>query len=108
MDVEQRGNQQWQIVAVSGNLFKIVNRNSGKVLDDNNNSHSRGTQLVQWTWNGGSNQLWSFEQTPTGSYVVHNAGSGQVLEVGGASTTAGASVDQWMSLGQINQQWAIQ
>ncbi len=34
--------QQWNIVPVSGQLFKIVNRNSGKVLDMNASSHRRG------------------------------------------------------------------
>lgn len=35
-------NQQWNIVPVSGQLYKIVNRNSGKVLDVNAASHWRG------------------------------------------------------------------
>ncbi|MFF7646232.1 RICIN domain-containing protein [Streptomyces canus] len=34
-------NQQWNIVKVSGQLYKIVNRNSGKALDINASTHSR-------------------------------------------------------------------
>ncbi|MCX5269509.1 RICIN domain-containing protein [Streptomyces sp. NBC_00199] len=100
-------NQQWNIVQVSGQLYKIVNRTSGKVLDINKSSHSRGTNLQQYTYNGGNRQLWYFEPT-TGGYVIRNFESRQVLEVGGGSTANGAAISQWMPLNQSNQAWTIQ
>lgn len=100
-------NQQWNIVKVSGQLYKIVNRNSHLALDINASAHSRGAALQQYTYNGGNNQLWYFEPT-TGGYVIRNFESRQVLEVGGNSTSNGAAIDQWMALNQPNQAWTIQ
>lgn len=42
-------NQQWKFVPVTGQLHKIVNRNSGNALNIGNGSHARGTTLEQWT-----------------------------------------------------------
>ena len=47
-------------MAVSGGYYKLVNRNSGKVLDVVNNSVADGTIVDQWTDNGGANQQWTF------------------------------------------------
>ncbi|MFF1725802.1 RICIN domain-containing protein, partial [Streptomyces sviceus] len=100
-------NQQWNIVAVSGQLYKIVNRNSGKALDINASSHRKGTALQQYTYGGGNNQLWYFEPT-SGGYLIRNFESRQVLEVGGGSMTNGATISQWAPLNQSNQAWTIQ
>ncbi len=51
--------------AVGCGLYNIVNRNSGKLLDDNGASYGHGSNIVQWTANGGSNQLWYFQATLT-------------------------------------------
>ncbi|WP_449353509.1 RICIN domain-containing protein [Streptomyces shaanxiensis] len=100
-------NQQWNIVQVSGQLYKIVSRSSGKVLDINGATHYRGTDLQQYTYNGGNNQLWYFEPT-SGGYVIRNFETRQVLEVSAGSTANGAAIDQWMALNQSNQAWTIQ
>ena len=100
-------NQQWNIVQVSGQLYKIVNRDSGKVLDINGATHYRGQNLQQYTYNGGNNQLWYFEPT-SGGYLIRNFETKQVLEVSAASTANGAAIDQWMALNQSNQAWTIQ
>ncbi|MEU6261300.1 RICIN domain-containing protein [Streptomyces sp. NPDC047043] len=100
-------NQQWNIVRVSGNLFKIVNHNSGKVLDVYFKSHNKGASLVQWTYNAGNNQLWYFEPSGNG-YVIRNFETKQAIEVYNNSTSNGAGLDQWMALNQTNQLWTIQ
>ncbi|WP_035839587.1 RICIN domain-containing protein [Kitasatospora azatica] len=100
-------NQQWNIVPVSGQLVKIVNRNSGKALEIPWNSHWRTTAADQSTYNGGNNQLWYFEPT-TGGYLLRNYESRQVLEVTGASTTNGATTDQSNAINQSHQAWTIQ
>ncbi|MCX5425907.1 RICIN domain-containing protein [Streptomyces sp. NBC_00078] len=100
-------NQQWTIVPVTGQLYKIVNRNSGKALEMNFSSHWKGTAAQQWTYGGGNNQLWYFEPT-SGGYLIRNFESRQVLEVSSGSTANGAAIAQWMALNQSNQAWTIQ
>ncbi|WP_371563252.1 RICIN domain-containing protein [Streptomyces canus] len=100
-------NQQWTIVPVTGQLYKIVNRNSGKALEMNFSSHWKGTAAQQGTYGGGNNQLWYFEPT-SGGYLIRNFESKQILQVNNASTTNGAATEQWMPLNQSNQAWTIQ
>lgn len=98
-------NQQWYLRPATGNLFSIVNVNSGKGLDSFA-SFRKGDGVYQWTLNGKSNQLWAIEPVAD-AYVIRNAQSGQVLDVGGNSTQAGARIGQWMNVTQKNQQWKI-
>jgi hypothetical protein len=71
----QGGNQQWKLVPLTvkdslggfifGALnFKLLNRLSGKVLDDTGFSLSDGTVMQQWTYVGGANQQWRFVPVP--------------------------------------------
>ncbi|WP_104782069.1 MULTISPECIES: RICIN domain-containing protein [Streptomyces] len=99
--------QQSNIVKVSGQLYKMVNRISGKALAINGSSHSKGANLQQCTYSGGNNQLWYFEPT-SGGYVIRNFGSRQDLEAGGNSTANGAAINRWMALNQTHQAWTIQ
>ncbi|GCF10008.1 RICIN domain-containing protein [Dictyobacter arantiisoli] len=85
--------------------YKLVNRNSGKVLDVVGASTADGANVDQWADNGGANQQWSL--VSTGSYYkLVNRGSGKVLDVASASTADGGNVDQWTDNGGTNQQWS--
>lgn len=85
--------------------YRIVNRNSGKVLDVNGASTANGTGIIQWTWNNGNNQQWQVIDLGTGYYRITNRNSAKVLDVNGGSTANGASIVQWTWNGGNNQQW---
>ena len=94
------------MVAVSGGYYKIVNRNSGKVLDVPASSKSEGVQLDQQPDNGGANQQW--QVVTSGGYVtIVNRNSGYLLDVSGGSKANGGAVIQWPSDGGANQQWTL-
>ena len=61
-------NQQWQFVPSGGGYFRIVNKLSGKVLDDTGGSTQNGSQIQQWDWAGGDNQQWYL--APDGSMPI--------------------------------------
>ncbi len=86
---------------------KIVNRNSGKVLDVTGASTADGATIEQWTDNGGQNQQWSLVSVGSGYYKIVSRGSGKVLDVPGASTVNGATIEQWTDNGAMNQQWSL-
>nr|WSZ20662.1 RICIN domain-containing protein [Streptomyces canus] len=51
--------RQGQVDAALGNgAFRLINRHSGKALD-NANSGADNTQVIQWTPNGGAPQQWN-------------------------------------------------
>jgi len=90
----------------SGHTYRIVNANSGSVVDDPAGSTANGTKLIQWQTNGGSNQQWT--ATAVGSFwTFTNAASGKLMDDPGSSTASGTQLVQWQSNGGSNQQWSV-
>ncbi|WP_147302958.1 RICIN domain-containing protein [Marinoscillum furvescens] len=87
--------------------YRIVNRNSGQVLDVNGASTANGANVLQWPWNGGDNQLWEIVDLGTGYSRIINKNSGLDLDVNMGSSTNGATVIQWPWNGGNNQQWEV-
>lgn len=85
---------------------KLVNRNSGKVLDISDASTADGAVAVQWTDSGGANQKFTLTANSDGSYRIVNVRSGKVLESPGGSAQ-GAQLDQWTDTGSDNQSWKL-
>jgi len=86
--------------------YKLVNRNSGLVLDVSGQSTSNGGLIDQWTDNGGANQQWSFVAA-NGGYKLVNVHSGLVLDDPGWSKTNGTQLDQWSDSNGANQWWNV-
>ena len=91
-----------------GQVDTLTNLNTGMVADDDNNSGSPGTQMIQWPANDGYNQNWVFVPSTganAGYDEIQNRQSGLCLDVSGASTANDAPVIQWTCTGNANQQW---
>ncbi|MFE2419849.1 RICIN domain-containing protein [Streptomyces hokutonensis] len=87
--------------------YVLVNRNSGKVLDDRASAKNDGAAVVQWSRHGGANQQWRFIDAGDGYYRLQNRNSGKVLDDLGWSKTAGSAVVQWKDLNGTNQQFKL-
>ncbi|RKP54415.1 hypothetical protein D7Z26_13770 [Cohnella endophytica] len=92
---------------VSGNTYRIVNRNSGKVLDVKDQSTADGAIIQQWSYSGGNNQKWVFTQVTGGYWKIKSVNSGKLMDISGASTADGAANIQWPDNGGNNQQWQL-
>lgn len=87
--------------------YRIVNRNSAKVLDVNGASTTDGTAIIQWTWSGANNQQWRLVDVGNGYHQILNRNSGDALDVNQSSTVDGTAIIQWPWNGGNNQQWQI-
>lgn len=87
--------------------YVLVNRNSGKVLDNRASATKDGAQVVQWSRHGGANQQWRFITSGDGYYRLQNRNSGKVLDDLGWSKTAGSAIVQWKDLNGTNQQFKL-
>jgi hypothetical protein len=87
--------------------YVLVNRNSGKVLDDRAYATNDGAAVVQWARTGGANQQWRFIDAGDGYYRLQNRNSGKVLDDLGWSKTAGSAIVQWRDLNGTNQQFKL-
>lgn len=86
--------------------YRLVNRNSGKVLDVNGASLADGAAVIQWPSTGGTNQHWQLQANSDGSYRLLNSRSGKLLDSPGSSTQ-GAALDQWSDTSSTNQSWKL-
>jgi Tc toxin complex TcA C-terminal TcB-binding domain/Neuraminidase-like domain/Concanavalin A-like lectin/glucanases superfamily/Ricin-type beta-trefoil lectin domain-like/Salmonella virulence plasmid 28.1kDa A protein len=100
--------EQWQLVSVGSGYVKLVNSESGKVLDA---PIGMGAQLRQSLYDGGTNQQWQFNDTGNGFYTIMcRNGSSQklVVDVDNASREDNAKVIQWEQLKDYpSQQWQL-
>jgi len=92
---------------VQAAYYKLVNKNSGKVIDVSGGSSNDGANAIQWNDSGAINQHWQFVALSGGDYKIFCQKSGKVLAVNGASTADGASVVQYTDNGGANQHWQI-
>ncbi|THA50658.1 RICIN domain-containing protein [Streptomyces sp. A1136] len=87
--------------------YVLVNRDSGKVLDDRAYAKNDGAAVVQWSRTGGANQQWRFIDAGDGYYRLQNRNSGKVLDDRNWSKTAGSDIVQWSDLNGANQQFKL-
>ncbi len=88
--------------------YKLINRNSGKVLDVQYGSKDNGANVLQYTDQGNANQKWYLIPTGDGYYTIKNAYTEKMVDVSGKSKDNGGDVIQYQSNGGTNQQWKIE
>lgn len=87
--------------------FKIVNRQSGKVLGVQYDSTSEGANVFQWTDNGKTSQRWVITKEMNG-YKILNVNANKSLDVEKSSLENGGNILLWSDHGAQNQRWDIQ
>ncbi|WP_152966142.1 RICIN domain-containing protein [Pseudobacteroides cellulosolvens] len=87
--------------------YKLVNENSGKVLDVLDGSTVNAAKIIQNTDSGSESQKWYFVDIDGTYKKIVNVKSGKVLDVNNESKDDGGSVIQYTSTGGANQQWKI-
>jgi hypothetical protein len=91
-----------------GSAYRIIGRQSGRVLDVVGQSTADGSGIDIWDWNGGTNQQWALKPYGAGVYELIGVQSGRALDVQGQGTANGTAVDIWDRNNGANQLWYIQ
>ncbi|GGA49475.1 RICIN domain-containing protein [Paenibacillus physcomitrellae] len=92
---------------VSGGIYTIASKASGKVLDVKDVSTASGAKIQQWTNFTAPNQQFRVDSTGDGYYKLTAIHSGKVLDVPSASTASGVQLQQWDDNGSDAQRWRI-
>ncbi|MFF8392718.1 family 43 glycosylhydrolase [Streptomyces sp. NPDC016172] len=87
--------------------YTLVNRNSGKCLDVAGGGTADGTNVFQWTCNGGTNQKWRVEDLGDDTSRLVNAATGKVLDTAECSAADGADLRQWSWLNNKCQRYRL-
>ncbi|TDT98224.1 parallel beta helix pectate lyase-like protein [Streptomyces sp. 846.5] len=88
-------------------FYKLLNKNSGKVIDVSGGSTSAGANLIQWNDTAEQNQHWRWVAVGDGSYEIVNQNSGLLLDVTGGSTADGATIIQQSGSNSASQHWTL-
>ncbi|MDH6426321.1 MULTISPECIES: RICIN domain-containing protein [unclassified Paenibacillus] len=92
---------------VSGGIYTLADKASGKVLDVVDVSTASGAKMQQWTNYTANNQKFKVESTGDGYYKLTAVHSGKVLDVPNSSTASGVQLQQWDDNGTNAQRWSI-
>lgn len=92
---------------VSGNIYKLRNQCSDKLLDVSGISLADGASVHQWRDVNGSNQKWKIEAVDSGYYRLLAQHSQKALDANDGGTADGTTVIQWSLHNNTNQQWKI-
>lgn len=103
--------QLWTIEHLGSGYYKIINKNSGKVLE----RKSTGVDIVQNTWNGSNNQKFKIEHAPydtsvltSGVYKIRSKKSGKVMDLAGCNEENRANIHLWDDLNNDCQKWNVE
>lgn len=95
------------VLPLPNGQYRITGQMSTLVLDDPGFNTSPGTQIMQWSPNGGDNQSWVFTANGSGYYTIRNASSGLYLGIPGSSSANGAKLEQLAGDGSDAQLWSL-
>lgn len=92
---------------VSGGIYTLTAKCSGKVLDVKDVSTADGGKMQQWTNYTASNQQFRVDDMGNGYYKLTAVHSGKVLDVPSSSTSTGVQLQQYTDNGTDAQRWRI-
>lgn len=91
-----------------GHTYKILNKNSNKMLGIKGGSTDDFAKAAQGAENYALDQEWMITASGTGSYVkIINKKSGKALDIAYGSTANGAHAIQWPSSAATSQLWEM-
>ncbi|MBV7696259.1 family 43 glycosylhydrolase [Streptomyces sp. TRM70350] len=93
--------------AATPTSYTLVNRNSGKCLDVAGGNTADGTDIFQWTCNGGANQKWRIEDLGNDTSRLVNVATGKVMDTAGCDSADGTDIAQWTWLNNNCQKYRL-
>lgn len=100
--------QLWEFRNVSGNIYHIINKNSGLAMSANGRGNNLAQQALNFT---NTAQQWKIEPIGVeGAYGIINVQSGNSVNNAGGSFANGTNAIEWTANinGSENQQWYLQ
>ena len=88
-------------------VYRLTNRNSGKVAEVSNMGTADGSNIQQSAWLNNGGQKWTLIATGDGYYKIRNVNSGKLMETAGLSRANDGNVAIWSDAGAPQQHWAI-
>jgi hypothetical protein len=85
----------------------VSNVNSGKLLNIPGPTTTGGTQLIQFSDDGGSNSRWQLVDAGPNQVQLKSQYDGQLVDETDNSLANGAAIIQWPANNGDNQRWVL-
>ncbi len=91
---------------IANGTYKIVNRNSVKVMDVVDASTANGAKIQQWGYGGTTNQQWVFTHRGANQYTITSAQTGKAIDQAAGSILSGDYIQMYaLNSSSANQRW---
>lgn len=100
----QASSNQWDLIGVTPNAFRIIHVASGRYVDVPGGSGSAGTNMILWNAHGGANQVFTIDEIDSGVFTI-KANNGQCLQIEAAGQTEGDPIEQNNCDNSTNTRW---
>lgn len=94
-------------IVATDRTYRLVNRNSGKVLDAGDARAGNGSPVVQTAWSDADGQKFTLAETGDGYYTLRAQSNGALVEVANRSRDEGAPLGIWTEAEVFSQHWAV-
>lgn len=106
--VKAAANQEWAFLRMGEDVYRIQNRETGKMLTLMMDGTVDGTWLHQWEDANSSAQLWIVEAGNDGTVQIKaQLAPTKCIDVVGMSNEDGARIQIWQDVNGENQKWTI-
>lgn len=92
----------------SGEIYKIVSKSTGKVLDVENSSVSNDANVDIWTDTNSDAQKWLVSSAGGNQYTLTNIGSGKLLHMSSSVPATSVNVNQYENTNDPSVLWNIE
>ena len=93
---------------IPAGVYRLVSKNSGRVLDVDKCALEAGANVQQYEWLGGDCQRWALAPLGDGYYKITSQNSGQVLSIAGGTPDNLGNAEQAAWQNQDYQKWRIE
>lgn len=99
--------QKYRFESIGNGTYKIINANSGKVLDVAGGSTANGAALQQYTSNNTVAQQWTVRNYGSGKIALVSVNANKAVDIPGGNAVQQAQLQLYSPNGTVAQQWLV-
>ena len=99
--------QKYRFGSIGNGTYKIINANSGKVLDVSGGSTANGAALQQYTSNNTVAQQWTVRNYGSGRIALVSVNANKAVDIPGGNAVQQAQLQLYSPNGTVAQQWLV-
>lgn len=108
LDNSRTANQWWRFERHSDGSYKVINEQTGKVLDVHNYQMNNGVNIFTWDSHENDNQRFYLVRNSDNTYTLYAKHSGLVVDVAGGVSRSGTNIQQWELNGSDAQKFYLE